>query len=51
MFDKLDKGSIVVFDRYYVDFKLRKHIDDRELFFVMRTKTNTNYCPIENLEK
>lgn len=51
MFDKLDKGSIVVFDRYYVDFKLRKHIDERDLFFVMRTKTNTNYCPIEDLEK
>ncbi len=51
MFDKLDKWSIVVFDRYYVDFKLRKHIDEKEIFFVMRTKTNTSYCPIEDLEK
>lgn len=51
MVGALDKWSVVVFDRYYVDFKLRKHIDERDLFFVMRTKTNTNYCPIENLEK
>jgi len=51
MFNKLDKWSIVVFDRYYIDFKLRKEIDEKELFFVVRTKTNTNYCPIENLEK
>ena len=40
----------MVFDRYYVDFKLRRKIDDNWAFFVTRTKTNTNYVVIERKE-
>jgi hypothetical protein len=33
----------IVFDRYYVDFKLWKKIDDNGSYFVTRTKTTTDY--------
>ena len=34
---------MIVFDRYYVDYDLRKMIDDQESYFVSRTKTNTKF--------
>jgi Transposase DDE domain/Domain of unknown function (DUF4372) len=33
----------IVFDRYYVDFKLWKAIDDNKSYFVTRTKSTTDY--------
>jgi hypothetical protein len=43
----LKKDEIMVFDRYYVDFKLWRKIDDNWSFFVTRTKVNTNYIIVE----
>lgn len=40
--DKLEKASILVFDRAYIDYEWWKKIDEHELFFVSRTRTNLN---------
>lgn len=40
---QLKKWEMMVFDRYYIDFQLRKKIDDQKAFFVTRTKKNTDY--------
>jgi hypothetical protein len=40
--DKLEKASILVFDRGYVDYGWWKKIDENELFFVSRAKSNQN---------
>ena len=37
---KLEKGSIIVFDRAYVDYAWWKLLDDNEIYFVSRTKSN-----------
>lgn len=44
---KIKKWEMIVFDRYYVDFSLRKLIDDRESYFVTRTKINTDFTEVE----
>ncbi len=49
--NRLYKWEMIIFDRYYVDFRLRKMIQDKEAFFVTRTKTNTNYVATEYFEK
>jgi Transposase DDE domain/Domain of unknown function (DUF4372) len=49
--NRLHKWEMIIFDRYYVDFKLWKMIDDKESFFVTRTKKNTDYVAIEHYEK
>jgi len=41
---EIKKWWCIVFDRYYVDFKVWKKLDDQGKFFVSRTKKNTNYC-------
>jgi hypothetical protein len=41
---------MIVFDRFYVDFELRKTINIKEAFFVTRTKSNTDYIPIKEHE-
>lgn len=38
---KLKKGSVVVFDRAYIDYTWWKKLNDTDLYFVSRTKTNT----------
>ena len=48
---KLHKWEIIVFDRYYVDFKLWDMIDKQWAFFVTRTKKNTDYVVVEQFEK
>lgn len=45
----LRKWEMIVFDRYYVDLKLREMINNKESYFVTRTKKNTNFTPIEFL--
>jgi len=40
--ESFEKGSILVFDRGYIDFAWWKKINDAELFFVSRTKSNQN---------
>lgn len=40
--NKLEKDSILVFDRGYVDYEWWKKIDENGMFFVSRTKTNLN---------
>lgn len=44
----LRKWEMMVFDRYYVDYDLRKKINDKEAFFVTRTKKNTDYTVFED---
>lgn len=44
----LRKWEMMVFDRYYVDYALRKKIDDSWSFFVSRSKTNTDYTVFES---
>lgn len=48
--NRLNKGEMIVFDRYYVDFKLWKMINEKWSFFVTRTKKNTDYVAIEKYE-
>jgi len=38
--ETLEDGSIVVFDRAYVDYSWWKELDDNNIFFVSRTKEN-----------
>jgi hypothetical protein len=47
----LYKGEMIVFDRYYVDFKLWNMITKKGAYFVTRTKKNTNYVAVEKFEK
>jgi len=44
---KLPKQSIVVFDRGYTDYKWYKLLDDSDIFFVTRQKTNAKYNVVE----
>lgn len=39
----LQPGEVVVMDRGYVDFRHLKQLDEREVFFVVRAKTNLAY--------
>jgi hypothetical protein len=38
----LKKGSILVFDRAYIDYQWWDNLDKEEIFFVSRTKSNQN---------
>ncbi|MFA6816442.1 MAG: transposase [Lentisphaeria bacterium] len=39
----LKAGEIMVFDKAYVNFKHLHHLDKRQVFWVMRAKTNMQY--------
>jgi len=39
---QLEKGSILAIDKAYIDYEWWKELDENELFFVSRTKINTN---------
>lgn len=39
---QLEKGSILAFDRAYIDYQWWNELNENELFFVSRTKTNLN---------
>lgn len=41
------KGSIVVFDRGYIDYKWYKQLENKGVFFVTRQKRNANYRVVE----
>lgn len=45
---KLEKGSFIIFDRWYVDYERYKTLDDNWLFFVTRTKRNMDYLVIKS---
>ena len=47
----VSKGSIIVFDKAYICFDLFKRINENKAYFVIRTKTNTQYKVIERLKK
>ena len=47
---RLNSWEIIVFDRWYVDFSLRKLIADQQSFFLTRTKTNIDYTITQNHE-
>lgn len=40
--NKLEKGSILVFDRGYIDYKWWSELDQKEITFVSRTKKSQN---------
>lgn len=44
--ERLEKGSIVVFDRAYIDFKWWKQLDEKGIFFVSRTKSNQSITKV-----
>lgn len=44
--ERLKKGSVVVFDRAYIDFRWWKQLDDSGIFFVSRTKSNQNITKV-----
>lgn len=45
---KLQKWSFVIFDRWYVDYDRYKKLNDNELFFVTRSKSNMDYLVVES---
>jgi len=45
---KLEKGSFIIFDRWYVDYERYKTLDDNWLFFVTRAKRNMDYLVIKS---
>lgn len=46
LWEKLEKGSIVVFDRAYIDFAWWEKLDAHGLFFVSRTKSNQSFVVV-----
>ena len=44
---KLPKQSVVVFDRGYTDFKWYKALNDNDIFFVTRQKSNATFSVVE----
>lgn len=49
MIDDLSSWSIVLFDRWYLDYSLLYLLHKKDVTFVTRTKTTTNYCPIYSI--
>ena len=49
--EKLEKGSIVVFDRAYIDYGWWKKLNDNEIFFVSRTKSNQHILVLGQHQK
>ncbi|MFZ2072556.1 MAG: IS4 family transposase [Minisyncoccia bacterium] len=48
----LEKGSIIVFDRAYIDYEKWKELDENGLTFVSRTKKSQNIFVVgQNIEK
>ena len=43
-------GSVLVFDRGYIDFLWMKELDSRKIFFVTRAKTGMDYEVLESYE-
>jgi len=41
------KGSIVVFDRGYIDYKWYKQLENKGVFFVTRQKSNARYSVVD----
>ena len=46
----LASGSILTFDRGYIDYDWFHTLDEKGMFFVTRTKKNTNVFVTKNLE-
>lgn len=46
LLDWVKNGDTIVFDRWYLDYNLLNYLNKRGIFFVTRTKKNTDYCPI-----
>lgn len=44
---ELDPGTIIVFDRGYVDYDWYRSMTERKVWFVTRPKSNVNYSVIE----
>jgi hypothetical protein len=49
MISDLHVWSIVLIDRWYLDYKLLQIMNNKWLIFVTRTKKTTQYCPIESI--
>lgn len=46
LWEKLEKGSIVVLDRAYIDFAWWQKLEERGLYFVSRTKSNQSFVVV-----
>ncbi len=46
----LEKGSVIVADRYYNDFPMLNFWDSKEVFFVVRHKDNLAFTTIKEWE-
>jgi len=47
LLENIEPWSIVVMDRWYLDYTLLADIEKKRLSFVSRTKVSTQYCPIQ----
>lgn len=43
----LEPGSILTVDRWYLDYKWLCTLNNNNIYFVTRTKNNTNFCVLE----
>lgn len=46
----IPKGSIIVFDRGYIDYLFWKELDKKGIYFVSRTKKNSNIFVVEKMD-
>lgn len=46
----VNAGDVLLFDRWYLDYKLLYKLEQRIITYVTRTKKTTNYCPIKSNE-
>lgn len=49
MIDDIESWSILLFDRWYLDYNLLHQVHERWVTFVTRTKKTTQYCPIQSI--
>ena len=47
MVDDIESWSILLFDRWYLDYKLLHKVHKQWITFITRTKTTTQYCPVK----
>lgn len=46
----LKQRDVLLFDRWYLDYKFLYKLQQKWIIFVSRTKSSTQYCPVKKLE-
>ena len=49
MIDDIESWSILLFDRWYLDYSLLRKVHEKWITFVTRTKKTTQYCPVRSI--